>query len=168
MRPVALRTRILVRELASGEVLAVPVCDPAHASFGEEEDALLEQSMFLSEHLARATPETVARFALPEGTRLHTTRVLVPREELPHAVEMTQPIEIPSVVIPSTARATSDAWVVIVPLDYTFFVPAGEDLDLAVKSEVLRLVAAEEAGALHYLGLLPGVGDRLAALDVKI
>ncbi len=168
MRPVTLRTRILVRELASGEVLAIPVCDPAHASFGGEEDALLEQSMFLSEHLARARPETVARFAIPEGTRLHITRVLVPREELPHAVAVTQPIEIPSVVIPSTARAKSDAWVVIVPLDYTFFVPAGEDLDEAVKSEVLRLVAAEEAGATHYLGLLPGVHDRLEPLDVRI
>jgi ATP-dependent Clp protease ATP-binding subunit ClpC len=168
MRPLSLRTRILVRELASGEVLAVPVCEPERASFGAEDDALLEQQMFLSEHLAVATPETVARFALPEGTRLHTSRVLVPREDLPHAVEITQAIEIPCVVIPSTARAKSDVWVVVVPLDYTFFVPAGEDLDAAVQSEVLRLVAAQEAGALFYLGLLPGARDELAELEVKI
>jgi ATP-dependent Clp protease ATP-binding subunit ClpC len=168
MRSVSLRTRILVRELASGEVLAVPVCEPERASFGAEDDALLEQQMFLSEHLAAAPPETVARFALPEGTRLHTTRMVVPREELPHAVAITQAIEIPSIVIPSTARAKEDSWVMIVPLDYTFFVPAGEDVDAAVTSEVLRLVAAQEAGALHYLGLLPGVTEHLATLDVKI
>ena len=168
MRPVTLTTRILVRELASGDVLAVPVSDPQHTSFGTAEEALAEQSIFLAEHLAQARPEVALRFALPQQTRLHVTRVLVPREDLPHAVAITQPIEIPCVVIPSSARGKSDAWVVIVPLDYTFFVAAGEDLDRAVSSEVLRLVAAEEAGALHYLSLLPGVHDSLEPLDVKI
>ncbi len=165
---VSIRTRILVRELASGEVLAVPVCAPERASFGDEDDALLEQQMFLAEHLGAAAPEVVARFALPADTRLHVTRVLVPREELPHAVAITREIEIPCVVIPSTARAKNDSWVMIVPLDYTFFVPAGEDIGTAVTSEVLRLVAAEEAGALFYLGLLPGVTERLEPLDVKL
>jgi ATP-dependent Clp protease ATP-binding subunit ClpC len=176
MRPLHVRTRVLVRELPSGESIAIPIADPLHCSFGAEETALAEQAVFFSELLARLPPEDVARFSLPDDTSLHVTDVVVPREDLPRALAIETPIPIPSVVIP-TGPKKKDAWVVIVPLDHTFFVPAvpavpavptGEALDDAIRSEVLRLVAAQELTPQQWLALLPGQADRLDKLDVKI
>ena len=77
----------LLRELTSGDVTVTLAGSPDHASFGEEEDAILEAQMFLSEFLSTADPEIVARFALPEKVWLHRSSVVVPRDDLPRTIE---------------------------------------------------------------------------------
>jgi ATP-dependent Clp protease ATP-binding subunit ClpC len=166
----------LVRELTGGDSIVALAAEPGLASFGDEEDALLEARMFLSEHLAKAEPEAVARFALPEGTRLHTTAVLVPRDDLARRWNVDVPIEIASLVIPTVqnAKGLRDSWVMVLPLGHTFFVPTAKgatgdaDLDEAITAEVKRIVAARELRPLEYLELLPPTrGVRVEPLEVQ-
>src|SRR5207244_1446668 len=58
-----LRTILVVREHASGDVSMYPLADPTLVSHGPEATCLVEQRVFLTEHLARAAPEIVARYA---------------------------------------------------------------------------------------------------------
>ncbi len=168
MPEIELDTLVLVRALASGDAVVVLAGDPNFASHGEEEDALLEARMFLSEHLASAEPELVARFALPEGTRVHTTDVVVPREDLTRRFRMDTAIPITSLLIPTltNAKGLRDAWVFIVPLRHTFFATAGEDMDEAIEAEVKRMAAAREMTPLEYLDLFPGRDERTVRLKV--
>ncbi len=172
MSSVVLETLLVVRDLSSGDVLALPVGDVALACLGEEDAAELEQRAFLADHLARSSPEVVARFAVPEQTRLHATDVLVPRPDLPRLNRIEAPIAISSVVLPAFVPEgltdRGDAWIVVLPLAHTFFLRGGEDLDEAVRSEVLRLVAAEERSPAAYLDLLPFEGDRLEPVEIVV
>ena len=86
---------------ATGTTGKQTAADPKLAAFGDEENAILEAQMFLAEYLASADPEVVARFSLPEGTRLHRTPVVVPRDDLPRRWNVETPIEIASLVIPT-------------------------------------------------------------------
>ncbi len=158
----------LVRELASGDVIVTLAAEPGLASFGEEDEALLEARMFLADHLSRAEPELVARFALPEGARLHATDVVVPRADLARRWNVTTPIRFSSLVIPTVpnTKGHRDAWVVVLPLLHTFFASATEDLDAAIASEVKRLCAARQLSPLAWLDLLPPVAERVERLAV--
>jgi ATP-dependent Clp protease ATP-binding subunit ClpC len=158
----------LVRELGSGDSIVALAAEPSLASFGDEENALLEAKMFLGEHLSKADAETVGRFALPEGTHLHTTDVTIPRPDLPRRWNVDTPVRISSLVIPTVpnTKGQRDRWVMVLPLRHTFFAPAGEDLDVAITSEVKRIVAAREPRPLEWLELLPPREERLERIDV--
>ena len=160
----------LLRELASGDAIVTLAGAPSFSSFGEEDDALLEAQMFLSEYLATAEPEIVARFALPDTSHLHLTLVEVPRDDLPRRWNVQQPIRFTSLVLPTVpnTRGLRDRWVVILPLAHTFFVRADEDIDRAVESEVKRIVAARELGPLEYLELLPPRSEYIVKLEAQI
>ena len=167
--PVDLRTWALVRELASGDVLAVLAAQPMLASFGDEEDALLEARMFLSEHLAHADPDVALRFALPDGARLHVTDVVVPRDDLTRRWNVAVPIRIPSLLLPSVpnTKGLRDTWAIVLPLLHTCFARAGEDVDEIITSEVKRIVNARELTPLEYLDLLPAREERLERVEVR-
>ena len=160
----------LLRELTSGDVTVTLAGAPDHASFGEEEDAILEAQMFLSEFLSTADPEIVARFALPEKVWLHRSSVVVPRDDLPRRWNITQPIVFTSLILPAlpNPKGVRDLWVVILPLGHTFFVRADEDLDMAVQSEVKRIVAAREIGPVEYLDLFPPQHEEVVKLEARV
>ncbi len=167
---VSVPTFLVVRELTTGDSLVALAGDPSRASFGDEEDAILEARMFLQEHLARAAPDVVTRFALPEGSRLVTTDVVIPKDDLPRRAVMTVPIRIPSLVLPTPVREgeKEDVWVHVLPLFHTFFVPDGEELHEAIASEVKRVAAARALDASAYLSLLPARDERLLGVTVEI
>ena len=159
----------LVRDLGSGDSIVALAAQPSLASFGEEENALLEAKMFLTEHLAKAEPETALRFALPEGTTLHALDVPIPRADLPRRWNVDTPIRVSCLVIPTVpnTKGQRDRWVMVVPLGHTFFATATEDLDEAITSEVKRIVAARELTPLEWLDLLPPRHEQLARLEVS-
>ncbi|WP_437677376.1 AAA family ATPase [Sorangium sp. So ce131] len=106
------RTLVFVRERFDGACLAFPVAAPDAASFGREEDVLVEQQLFLREHAARAQPEAISRLSFPEGTELLSVDVPVPRDDLPRKLRSEVPVTFPCVVVPAgerPARAPSAA-----------------------------------------------------------
>src|SRR5262249_38623725 len=125
-------TLLFARELASGDFAVAPVVDGSLASFGPEASCIAEQRLFLAEYLARAEPETVARFALPDGVTMDEIEVLVPRESLPRRLQIDAPLTIVAIAIPGDGGS----WIVVPALDHTFFLPARGKLDEAVRSEV--------------------------------
>jgi len=164
----ALETPALVGRLANGEAIVALAAAPSLASFGEEEEGPLAARLYLSEVLAHAAPSEVVRYGLPEGTRLHTTDVVVPREDLPRRWAVTTPIGVTSLVLPTppNAKGLRDAWVVLLRPYHTFFVASGDDLDEAVRHELLRLCAAQELTPAQYLGLLPLRAETLVPLRI--
>ncbi|MCL2726296.1 MAG: hypothetical protein FWD69_17885 [Polyangiaceae bacterium] len=169
MPKIDLVTLGLVREVGSGDSIVALAVQPSLASFGEEENALLEAKMFLTEYLVKAEPETALRFALPEGTTLHSLDVLIARADLPRRWNVDTPIRVNCLVIPTVpnTKGQRDRWVMIVPLGHTFFATANEDLDEAITSEVKRIVAAREPTPLEWLDLLPPRHEQLARLEVS-
>jgi ATP-dependent Clp protease ATP-binding subunit ClpC len=157
-------TQLVVEELWGGDVVVYPVADLSLVSCGAPAASMTEQRMFLAEYLSRVPPQTVARFVLPDGTRLRSVDVIIPREDLPHRLEVKTPLAIPCLVIP----AGKDAWVVALPLRYTLYVTADEDLEEAVRSEVRRMVAAQEPSALEYLSFFPTREQRLESVTLDI
>ena len=161
---IELRTQLLVRSLASGNSTVAPASSLGHTSFGRESESLSEQKIFLAEHLSRVAPEAVAHFNLPDGVRIVETEVLLTREDLPRRQQVRTPVQVHSLVIPSG----KDAWVIVVPLDHTFYVRADDPLDAAIRSEVERLVAARELKPLEYLRLLPPRALRLVPMELSV
>jgi ATP-dependent Clp protease ATP-binding subunit ClpC len=165
-----LTTRVLLRELASGDVVVALAADPRLASFGSEEDAMVAARMYLAERLGPAPPEEIARFALPDSAHLRFTDVLVPRSDLPRRCAIDTPLRVTSLVLPARpdAKGRPTAWVVVVPLAHTFFLSAGEDLDEAVRQEVTRLASARGLDGATYRELLPVLDEQLVPLPVTI
>jgi ATP-dependent Clp protease ATP-binding subunit ClpC len=155
-----LSTLLVVRELQSGECLVHPVADPELCSHGNEAACLLEQRLFLEQYLAAAPPEELARFSLPAGTELREVDVVIPRSDLPRRLNVETALAVPCIVI--------GRWVVVLPLRHTFYLEPKDDLDEAVRSEVVRMVGAEELTATDYLGLLPGRAHRLERLELSV
>jgi ATP-dependent Clp protease ATP-binding subunit ClpC len=160
----ALQTPLLVRRLASGQHLLAPVADLEKASLGPLQDALTEQKVFLSEHLARVPVGVVARFALPEGARIIAVDVLLERADLPRRIQVKTAITVHGVVVP----AGEDAWVLVAPLNHTVYVRAGEALEDTVRSEVQRLAGAQQLSGWEYLQLLPPRTCELFPADLEV
>ncbi|MFO0613848.1 MAG: AAA family ATPase [Polyangiaceae bacterium] len=192
MSKLDLQTLLLVRDIAGSDLsLAQPVADVSLASVSDDEDALLlEQRMFLAEHAATIPPERASRFVVPAGVRLVSTDVVVPKADVPRALQVRVPISILSVLVPASegdparrpkARAPAEegereadaldagAWITILPLEHTFYLNAGEGLASTIRRETLRLIAAREGGQRDVLGLFP-VGDdaELTPVDLSI
>jgi ATP-dependent Clp protease ATP-binding subunit ClpC len=165
--PLRLRTLLFVRTLGGGEALCAPLADLGLASLGAEDEALLEQKICLADHLAAADAETAARFALPAGTHLRKTSVLIPREDLPKKIAVATAVEVPTAVVPAQptavtrpregeARVKAELWFVVLPLGYTGYLAVDErykprsssDEDLAAEAE-RRVEAAIDARVAH-------------------
>ncbi|WP_437781286.1 AAA family ATPase [Sorangium sp. So ce1097] len=185
------RALVFVRERFDGACLAFPVAAPDVASFGRDEDVLVEQQLFLREHAARAQPEAISRLSFPQGTGLLTVDVAVPRDDLPRKLRHEVPVSFPCVVVPAGERAArggtsartaderggrrergerrdSDAWVLVPGLGHAFYVDADEPLEPAIRQEVRRILASQELSTWDHLGLLPGSAHRLEVLNAPL
>ncbi|MGK3997406.1 AAA family ATPase [Sorangium sp. So ce1024] len=191
------RALVFVRERFDGACLAFPVAAPDVASFGRDEDVLVEQQLFLREHAARAQPEAISRLSFPQGTGLLTVDVPVPRDDLPRKLRHEVPVSFPCVVVPAGERAArgrtsaraadgrgerqerrergerherrdSDAWVLVPGLGHAFYVDADEPLEPAIRQEVRRILASQELSTWDHLGLLPGSAHRLEVLQAPL
>ncbi len=158
------RTTLVSRTYASGAALVAPVPSLALTSAGPPGHCVDEQQLFLGEHLARALPEEVARFHLPDGVRLVEADVLVAREDLPRRLKVRTPVRVHAVVIPD-ARGV---WVTVVAVDHTFYVPEGEPVEKALRDEVARVAGAWELTPEQYLRLLPPSHIELVPLDLSV
>jgi ATP-dependent Clp protease ATP-binding subunit ClpC len=160
-----LRTALFVRELAEGGELCFPLADPSLVSYGDEEgDAVSEQRVFLEDYLREQRPETLASFAVPDGTRLEEIDVLLEREDLPRQLQPRAPITLACVVIPHGR----DRWVVCPAVRHTFHLAPDEELRAAVTDEVRRMVAAREADPFEFARLLPPQAHRLEQVTLTI
>jgi ATP-dependent Clp protease ATP-binding subunit ClpC len=158
------RAHVLVCEQFDGNCLVFPVVSPELASYDREEGAIAEQSLFLREYLARSPPEVIARLSLPEGSRLHSVGVVLPREDLPRRLQSETLVTFVCVVIPSA----KDAWVIVPNLHHTFYVQEDEPLDEAIRAEVRRLLHSQELTPWEQMGLLPARDHRLEVLEIPL
>src|SRR5262245_21041610 len=117
-----IRTLLVVRELRSGDCEIFPVADPGLVSYGDEQECLEEQALFLREYLGRISPEVIARFSLPSGATLKEFEIELPREDLSKKLQVPSPISIPCIILPTG----KDFWVVVLPLRHTFYVAGTE------------------------------------------
>lgn len=165
--PLRLRTLLFVRTLGGGDALCAPLADANLASLAPEAEALLEQKICLSEHLAESNAETLARFSLPEGTALRKPTALVPREDLPRRLAIATPIEVPTAVVPSQpvavsrpregeARVKAELWFLILPLAYTGYIAVDERFEARgldegelAREATRRVEAAVDARVVH-------------------
>lgn len=176
------RALVFVRERFDGTCLAFPVAAPDAASFGRDEDVLVEQQLFLREHAARAQPEAISRLSFPQGTELLSVDVAVPRDDLPRKLRREVPVSFPCVVVPAGERAARtaqaahtapardehDAWVLVPSLGHAFYVEAGEPIEPAIRHEVRRLLASQDLSTWEHLGLFPGSAHRLEVLHAPL
>ncbi len=150
-----LSTLLFARTLGGGEIVCAPVADGSLASVGEEDDALLEQRICLPEHLGGVDAETLARFSVPAGTRLHVADVLVPREDLPRKLALRTKIAIPAVVVPAgpttvgrprpdEVRVRAERWLLILPLGYTGYDAVDERFPHEGESDEALAASAEQ------------------------
>jgi ATP-dependent Clp protease ATP-binding subunit ClpC len=159
-----LQTLIMVRELQDGSVCCFPLADPTLVSVGERSAALVEQRLFLEEHLREQRPEVIARFSFPPQTRLEELDLPLGRPDLPPRLQLSRPVTVACVVIPHGR----DHWVVVPAISHTFHVSPEEDLRQAVSEEVARLVAARETTPQEFLALLPPCSQQLERLTVRL
>ncbi|WP_437600346.1 AAA family ATPase [Sorangium sp. So ce590] len=173
------RALVFVRERFDGACVAFPVAAPDTASFGRDEDVLVEQQLFLREHAARAQPEAISRLSFPEGTALLSVDVAVPRDDLPRKLRREVPVSFPCVIVPAGERAARgapgpaarderDAWVLVPSLGHAFYVEAGEPIEPAIRHEVRRLLASQTLSTWEHMGLLPGSAHRLEVLHAPL
>src|SRR5262245_19488322 len=94
---------VLERELFNGDSLAYPLADPQLAAFGEQAEVREELRLFLREHLARLYAPLLAGFTFPETARLEKIEIHVPREDLPHRIQIKPKITFSAIVIPMGA-----------------------------------------------------------------
>jgi ATP-dependent Clp protease ATP-binding subunit ClpC len=151
--PLEISTLLFLREFFQGDQAVFPVSEPDLVSYGSPLESFEEQSLFLREYLLSASPETIARFSLPEGTSLREFDVALAPGHLPERLAKGSPVSIPCLLIPSGKK---DTWVVILPLAHTFFVTGAEDLADAVCSETQRMSAVrEDYSPWSFLRLFP-------------
>ena len=161
---------MLVAEQPDGRCLVHPIVAPQLASYGDEDDALAEQTLFLRELLARAPPGDISRLSLPDGVELRDVGVVLPREDLPRRLQSETPVAFACVVIPARpgTKRGGDRWVIIPRVDHTFYVEESEPLDEAIRSEIRRLIGSQDLSPWELLGFFPARSHRVEVLDVPI
>lgn len=155
----------------SGQRLLAPVSDLNQATLGPDEQTERSMQRFLTRYLDKAPAQVLARFSLPEPVQLRSVDVVVPRLELPRRLQMEAPLQIQALIIPTVAGTdgrAQDVWVIIPSLDHTFFVPKAEELEDAIKSEVVRMAAVLKPEAKDYLDLFPAEHEELLTFEVEL
>jgi ATP-dependent Clp protease ATP-binding subunit ClpC len=158
-------TPLFCQQLWNGDHQAFPVAAPSLTSHASTREACLaEQRLFLEEHLSRAEPEVLARFALPEQVRLETFEVLAPRADLPRKRARPTTVELAVVIVP----LPEETWAFIPALDHTVYVGKNQEVRETVRTDVERLLAAKEPTAHEYLRLLPPKSMVLETVQLKL
>ena len=165
------RVHVLISEHPDGRCLVHPIVAPQFASYGDEDNALAEQSLFLRELLARAPPGDISRLSLPDGVVLRDVGVLLPRDDLPRRLQSDVPVAFSCIVIPAGPagpKRGGDRWVIIPRVGHTFYVEEAEPLDEAIRSEIRRLIGSQDLSPWELLGFFPARAHRVEVLDVPI
>jgi ATP-dependent Clp protease ATP-binding subunit ClpC len=158
-------TPLLCLQLWSGDHQAFPVAAPALTSHRPTREAcLVEQRLFLEEHLSQAEPEVLARFSLPEQVRLEWLEIQAPRADLPRRLVKPTSLELVAVVVP----LPEETWVFVPALDHTVYVEKSQDVRETVRADVERLLAAREPTAHEYLRLLPPKSVTLETVQLQL
>ncbi len=169
--PSTLSVRIWTRSTWSGHTHLAPVSDLSKAVLGPQEQADASLLRFVSSYLKHAPASVLAGFSLPEPIEVVTVRVLVPRTELPRRLQFDIPIDISALLIPAGVKSPDqarDMWVIVPVLDHTFYVSKKEDLQDAIRSEVVRMAAVLKPEASDYLELFPAQEEALETLDIEL
>lgn len=148
--PILARPVIVVQELADGSFAAFPLADPTLVSHHahDEEACILEQRLFLTEHLRRSRADLVAEFELSPELEWIEVPVSLRREDLPAGLQFPRPIPMPCVLV-------DGRWVIVVGLHHICHVGRKEDVAEVVAEEIERIVVAREATPAEFLGFLP-------------
>ncbi|MBZ0115862.1 MAG: hypothetical protein K8H88_02620, partial [Sandaracinaceae bacterium] len=163
--PIPIGTTLVVAMLESGRALVRTIADPSLVAYGEEHEALLEQRLFLAEHLRRHGALLQARFSLPESVEL----VQVPVAITPPSARARDPRDRVSVAMPCAVLPDGRArWAVVLPLGLSVYVGPGEDLASIVASEAERHVGVWAPDPFAVLQLLPDRSYRLERVAVEI
>ena len=171
------RVHVLIAEQPDGRCLVHPIVAPQLASYGDEDNALAEQTLFLRALLSRAPPGDISRLSLPEGARLHDVGVALPREDLPRRLQSDVAVAFTCVVIPARPPATpgksatkraGDRWVIVPRIGHTFYIEQDEPLDDAIRSEIRRMIGSQDVTPWELYGLFPARAHRIAALDIAL
>jgi ATP-dependent Clp protease ATP-binding subunit ClpC len=163
-RQLRVDTQVLRRELWSGNVTVAPAAEARLICHGDEDAALGELRVLLSEVLAEARPVRISRHLLPAGTALHTVRVQVVRRLGPTRLREPLPIAFTCVSVPQGR----DRWVLVPALGHTFYLARGEDLDVVAASEIARVLRAMDPEGASLPSLLPAAATTLVPLDAFV
>ena len=156
------KTQIVIRELSDGYQVAFPVADPSLVSFGE--DAVGEQRLFLESYLLDQSPQTIARFAVPEAAELVEVELLLERADLPRRLQLKAPIAVACVIIPQK----KERWVVVPVIDHLFHLGAGDELEEVLADEVRRMINMRRLDARAFARLFPPEETRLESLELSL
>jgi ATP-dependent Clp protease ATP-binding subunit ClpC len=174
------RVHVLLSEQPDGRSLVHPIVAPLFASYGDEDNALAEQSLFLRALLSRAPPADISRLSLPDGARLHDVGVVLPRDDLPRRLQSDVEVMFSCVVIPTRAPAATsapnaqrnkragDRWIIVPRIGHTFYVEHDEPLDDAIRSEIRRVIGSQEVTPWELLGLFPARAHRIETLEIAL
>jgi ATP-dependent Clp protease ATP-binding subunit ClpC len=172
------RAHVIVREEWGGHCLVHPAAAPQHASYGREEDARAELSLFLRAYFERSPPEAKSRLSLPGVAALMEVGVVLPHDDPPRRRAPEIPVTFACVVVPARAvrdgdpppapTDRDDVWVLVPVLDHAVYVERGEPLEETVRAEIRRLVGALDLSAWEELGLLPPRATRLEVLEIPL
>ncbi len=155
-----IETIAVVQSHASGRETVLPMADLARAAHGTE--ALDELRLFLESFLGSARAEVRASFSSEADVALRFTDVTVPHEATPKRFRLPPTLTVASLV----ATAKGGTWVIVLPLQYTFWVDKREDVDEAIERETVRVSAAKGPDA--YLKLLPSGDVEITRLVIAL
>lgn len=158
-----IRVKVWVETTWTEHRLVSAVAEPRWAFLADVE-AEERLARFLSEALEDVPAPLLSRHVLPDALEVRIVEVLVPRLDLPRRLAIDVPLELSALVLLEGAGA----WVIVPSLRHTFFVGKGEDLEVAMKSEVVRMSAVLKPEPRDYLDLLPPKGATLADLEVVV
>ncbi|MEM1416506.1 MAG: AAA family ATPase, partial [Myxococcota bacterium] len=142
----------------------------AHA--GDEESALEELRLFLSESLSFAPAWQVSRHAL--AAEAEPLQVLVPLPGLEGEPPPTRPaqrprLSVPAVLLPPPMGEGRRArWAIVPRLRQTVFLDRDDEVLPTLEREIARLIDAESYDAAERLALLPGVSWRLVPMELQV
>ena len=165
LEPLVIEALAVIRELWSGEETAAAAAELDLLSFdGRPEAALEDLVLALAVHLGDAPAAKLAAYGLPEGTELREIDVDLPLPDMPAGVAKTLPLSLPCLVMP----APPSTWVVVIPLQHTLHVDAGQDVEVRTRAEIERIVAARELGLPALRRLFPARVHRLETIRVEV
>jgi len=161
----SLHPLVFVREHDHGPCYAFPVGRADLRARGETEAEAIEGvGKYLAGYLSDCAADEIAEFVFPEDAHLLDVAVPLPRADLPRRLQPGQAITVACLVVPDGKAH----WVVILPLQHTVHVAAGEDLQRRVTDELRRAAAARDIGGSDYVGLLPTFRHKLMRIEIEV
>ncbi|HET9953241.1 MAG TPA: AAA family ATPase [Polyangiaceae bacterium] len=168
MASLVLRPLVVSCAYAEGLCAAFPASAPHFIAYGaSSEEAESELIDFLGDHFERLEPDQLQSFLVSETAALRHVSVIIPRADLPRAERIRTALQVPIVEVAAPAGAK---WLLIPSVGQVSYVAASsaQDVEDAVREEVLRLAAAADIDGASYLDLFPPAQIELSRPLVEI